>query len=292
MRVSFAVIALCMFTTTAAQEPPRASPAVLLQHAVRDLTQEAQDARGAGELTRREADFVHTFLSERGLARDHIPPRIAWNALRRPQSDAPFIDAYVRWQLTGFTAAIPAADALSNDDFESFLKALPPYLVNPGSDREIIDRINAALRLQRLSEQESEALMSLHHDLRERLRTISALNVPATRLREWVAEQVGDRGLRIHQVRIERLAALVSGGWNTERLKREIAGGLRGAVRDASFTPEQRARLAEQMRRLAGRRKPIVTRIAVSEGAAQAQFDEAAVYDFEVSEWIRIMHGK
>jgi len=295
-RIAFLCITPC--TIAAAQDAPRiANPAVLMQHAVRELGREAQQARDSGELARKEADFAAAFLRERELAADFVPAHIIWNALRRPQHDRdPFIDAYIRWQLTGFAnAAIPPEESLSIEEFESFLANLPAYLLNPRSDRQTVARLNSVLNRQNLSEKEISDLTAISEDLQTREQRVTALNIPAERFRAWIEKQAGARGMRVHQARIERLGSMVGSGWNPERLKREIAAGLEAAAKDYSFTPDQRRRVAGQMLTLAGRRTPIITRITPPQSAddvAQAQFDEAALYDFEVTEWIRIMQGK
>lgn len=287
-----AAIAICCLWPVGGQSAPQRNPAGLLQQAVRELTAEARIALQDGAITRRSPTFAAAFLRERDAAADSIPPQVAWNALRRKQNNDPFIDAYIRWQLTGFNPQPPDEDSLAQEQFERFLVDLPPYLFNPRSESQVVYRVNAALARTRLTDEQAAEISALNKDLIDRSRSTIALNAPAIALRVWIEQNVSDRGMRIHQIRLERIAAMVAGGWNPDQLKRRMTRDLEAAVKDYAFTPAQRARVAQQMTRTAGRRTPIVTRVSVEESVATAQFDEAAVYDFEVREWIRTMQGK
>lgn len=270
-----------------AQSSDRTSEIALLNRAVATLTEEAEAAREKEALPRRGSDFARDFRRLHGGA---VPGgRVVWSRMRRPLSRDPFIDAYVRWQLLGFNPELPEASALDDRAFERFLADLPALLKNPRSDRRLLAQVNRALAREELNESDARAMSDLDRDLRKRTRLVNELNRPALELRRWVERQAGATGHRIHQVRLERLAAMVVAGWNVEGLKRQIAQGFNDAKRDYSFTLEERQRVAGQARKLIGLRTKFVTRIGAADGAPQAEFDEGAVYDFEVESWVRAL---
>jgi len=287
---------LPIFLALTLAAPPAASPnvsdAVLLRRAVVELTAEAEQALTDQRLPRQEPTFAREFLQRSGRA--SVDGKLVFKRLLRPLGKDPFIDAYVRWQLLGFGPVWPDDDrTLDDEDFELFLAELPALAMNPRSDREAIARINAALAREIVNDADAEALRQLDQSLRERSAEVQNLNRPALEFRRWIEEQCGNTGHRHHQARLERLDALVAAGWPTEELKRQIARRFEEARRDRSFTPEQRARVASQAARLVGRRVPIIQSVGVGENnSPQAQFDETAVYDFEVNEWIRLLQDK
>jgi len=227
-----------------------------------------------------------------GISFDAIARR-----LLRPQHDDPFVDAYVRWQLTGFDPPLPVdgTGASSDREFSELLESLPPLVRNPRSEPALVATVNRLLARERVSESEAGAIAETNRELRAREAAMRNLSRPALQLRLWFERTLNDAGDnigRVFQTRLNRLRALVEAGWGVERLKREIERDLDGAQRDLTFTPEQRDAVAARARRLVGLRTPIVTRIAAPDGVPQADFDETAVYDFEVRAWLRALAGR
>jgi hypothetical protein len=256
------------------------------------LTAEAELAAEEGRLLRQETTFAREFLERNGRA--SLDSDLVFRRLARPPSDDPFIDAYVRWQMLGFAPAWPEdGRAFDDEAFELLLSELPALMMNPRSDRETIARINSAIAREQVSDAEAEGLRQLDQSLREQSAAVQNLNRPALEFRRWIEEQCGDTGHRHHQARLERLGALVAAGWPTEELKRQIAQQFETAQRDKTFAAEERARVAEQAAKLIGRRTPVLQSVGVGENnSPQAQFDETAVYDFVVNEWIRLLQGQ
>lgn len=285
---------LCVLPAAAClpHAPPPVSDAVFLRRAVAELIAEAEQARDEQVLPRQDLSFARELLLQEerpGVSGDAI-----FKLLVNPVHNDGWIDAYARWQLLGFEPAWPAkARDFGDEEFEEFLSDLPALLMNPRSDRETIARVNIALSRERVSDPDAAALRELDQSLRTREAEIQNLNRPALELRRWVEERCGLEGHRHHQARLERLGAMVAAGWPVEELKRQIAQRLDQSHRDPALTPPLRARLASQAATLAGRRTPVIESVGVGENnSPRAQFDEAAVYDFEVNEWIRILQGK
>lgn len=283
------LVVLLPLNSYAIQSPPKRTSAAALQYAIKLLTQEAEQAKSEEKLPRQTANFYREFKKSENV---EINSKMVWEKIRRPLSKDPFIDSYIRWQLTGFNPTMPDADDFEDSDFENFLNSLPQLLGNPRSDRNTLAKINQALGREQVSDEDAEKLNEMDKEIRNKSNQVNNLNKPGIQLRNWVDKQVGNKGHRIHQARLERLAAMVKTGWNAERHKRTIAQGFENSKRDYSLTPEMRRRIAEQAQQLVGLRTAILTRVSVNEGIATAQFDEAAVYDFEVREWVRSLAGK
>jgi hypothetical protein len=257
-----------------------------------ELTAEAEQAIAEERLARQETTFAREFLDRNAVAR--LDGALVFKRIARPASEDPFIDAYVRWQLLGFEPRLPESDREYGDkDFERTLSDFPALLMNPRSDRDAIARVNAAIARESVSDSDADALRALDRTLGERAAAVQNLNRPALELRRWLEEKSGREGPRHHQARLELLGALVRAGWPTEDLKRQIAQGFETARSDRTFSAEERARVARQAGALAGLRTPIIQSVGVGENnSPQAQFDETAVYDFEVNEWVRILQNK
>lgn len=274
-----------------AVEQPPPSDAALINKAIALLTAEAREAMKENRLPRQETTFAREFLREH--EREAIPGDLVRKRFERRINRDPFIDAYVRWQLLGFEPAWPG-DSLKDTDFDRLIEELPALLANPRCDRAFIARVNDAIRRQQVSDAEAQAIREADAALTARASEVNNLNRPALEIRRWLErgaeERGGESAVRAHLLRLERVRALVSAGWNAEGQKRDILRRFEAAKRDPTLTDEHRARLAQAARSMIGLRAPIVTRVGIgNENAVEAQFDEAAVYDFEVNEWVRAL---
>lgn len=268
-----------------AQPPP--SDAALVNKAIALLTAEARQGQKENRLPRQETTFAAEFLREHG--RESVPGDLVWKRFERRTNRDAFIDAYVRWQLLGFNPAWPG-DSIKDADLDRLIEELPALLPNPRTDRAFIARVNDAIRRQQVSDAEAQAIREADAALTRRASEINNLNRPALEIRRWLERSAGESTFRAHLMRLERVRALVSAGWNAEGPKRDILRRFEESKRHAELTDEHRARLAQAARSMIGLRAPIVTRVGIgNENAVEAQFDEAAVYDFEVNEWVRAL---
>ncbi len=281
-----------LFLCSTPPAPAEMSDAALLRAAIVELAAEGAQAMEDGRLPRQETTFAREFLER--SSRASINGDLVFDRLQHPAHKDPFVDAHIRWQLFGFEPIWPETERdFDDEEFEEMLSDLPALLPNPRSDRGAIGRINAALAREQVSDSDAEAIRALDQSLRDESARISDLNRPGLELRGLIEERVGEVGHRAHQVRLEHLAAMVEAGWPVEDLKRRIADHFEQARDDAAFTAEQRERVASQAVKLIGLRTPLILSVGIGENnSPQAQFDETAVYDFEVNEWIRILQGK
>ncbi len=261
-----------------AQSPPR-SPAAILATAIKTLLDEARLAKTEGQLPRLDADYAPR-------AGPPLPPLIVGRQLIRRADRDPFVDAYVRWQLTSFEPALPE---MTDREFERFLSELPPMLENPRANGSLLGDVNAALGAGALPESTQAAL-------RRRLDTMAAqasrartMNRPAMNLYDWVASQLPQTGARALQLQLARLDALVDAGWPSDAAKSRLEDLFNASARDRSFTADQRRLGASQAQRLAGRTRVFLTSARIDQGALVAQFNDTGVYDFDVKRWTRAL---
>jgi len=286
-----AIVLTCVFAGAASVDPPR-SPAALVNQAMRELQAEGEQTKREGALVRQEATFASEFARRDGAAVDSV---LAWAKFTRPAHRDDIIDAYVRWQWTGFEPTPPRKPAGDEDfddaAFADLLASLPAMSANPRSDREMIARVNAALSREEVSESDAAALGKLNEDLQAQAGRAADLNRPGLELRAWIERRFEDHPVRVHLLRLERIGAMVAAGWNVEDVKARFAAGIERSMRERELDADDRREIAAAATRLDGRRTPIVTRVGATERAPEAEFDEAAVYDFEVKAWVRVLDG-
>lgn len=266
-------------------DPPR-TPRAAVRIAIDQLTTEARAAKREGRLTRTEADFAESFDHETD------PHELGRQIMRRQDRD-PFIDAYIRWQLTSFEIILPE---VADRRFEKFLGELPDFAENPRADEVVlalIQRWRETLEQRegaQLTEDEAAGVNRELNTLSEAHTRASRFSDPARKLRDWMIEKLEENGgLRVHQARLELCNSLIEAGWPVSDVKRQILDGLEASHRDASLTAEHRRTLARQMAQLANARRAILQTARVINNRLEFTINETAVYDFEVNAWIRAM---
>ena len=241
------------------------------------------EAVAAGTRPAREgADFAKGFGVK--LPADRVADR-----LLRPIGREPFVDAYVRWQLTSFRPDLPRLDDRS---FERLLESLPTLPENPRANRRHIDRFT---RAQQAGTLDPEQLASAQRELaafKEEVATAWKRCGPALRLRAWLQMRLPKTGVRAILVRGERCVALVNAGWPVDDAKGELAKCCTSSASDPAFSPADRRRIGQRLARLDRLRRPLVTRALVQNDAVVVQFGETAVYDFEVRRWTKSLQSR
>ncbi len=88
---------------------------------------------------------------------------------------------------------------------------------------------------------------------------------------------------------LERCGALIEAGWEASPAKLDIEKRFRTGGRDPTLTSRQRARLAAQAERLAGRRRAYIQSARIVEEALVVDYQDTAVYNFDVRRWIKLL---
>ena len=130
-----AIVAVAIILLAAGAQSSRASkdkPAI--QRAISHLVEEANFAIREGKLHNEKSDYATRFPSE-------IPLRDLSEAIAAPVDPEPFIDAYVRWQLTSFKPSLPDLD---DRQFMALIANAPALVANPKADSAVISRFELA----------------------------------------------------------------------------------------------------------------------------------------------------
>ena len=260
---------------------PERSPAAVMAEALRVLSDEGKQSLQNRQLARPAANFAQEFGQQ-------IPtPLVNQKIIHQLNSD-PFIDAYVRWQLTSFKGVALAAD-MTERQFQKFLDEIPGLIENPRADRELIDAIIAKTKLGPLNEPQQKDINTQLNGLSERTSQASGLNQAPLRFRGWVREQLPEKGMRVVLADLELCAATVQAGWPSDECKAKLESTLKDAVRDRSFTADQRQIVLDRMRQLIGKKNLYISSATLRDGAIAVEYGDTGIYDFDVRKWARIV---
>lgn len=264
------------FAQDAPAKPLSAREAYVL--AMRELKQEASDAKESLKLPRLRADYAAQFGHE-------IDRELVASKLLRPMDRDAFVDAYMRWQMTGFLDGLPA---MEDAEFEQFLDHLPACVQNPQMSDAFVQPLMRASRETELQPSDQKVVRTMIDAMQAQRDQAGVMRRPAEELRNWIAEHVGEDGNRPVLAAFENCVALARAGWDLRRAKGAIDEQCERALRDRSFKEDQRERIAKQMEVM----KPIsvlrITNAAMSEeGVLSVSSDEEGIHDYELRKWAR-----
>lgn len=228
----------------------------------------------------KEADFAQRFRRETSIA------QIERRLVHAQDRDA-FVDAYIRWQLTSYQ---PELAELRDREFQRLLIGLPALRENPMADPRVIRTLDNLVERGPLSEEQQESVDALIGKLEDKRDTASALNRAPLGLRAWLLDQHDATGLRPLQLHIERVAAHTASGWDAAPAKSALEACCQASAdeRDAFLLPDRR-RIAVQLQRLLQQRTLYLESIRRRGDRIELDYNEAAVDDFEVNRWLRII---
>jgi len=252
-----------------------------MAEALRVLTDEGKQSLQKRQLVRPAATFAQEFAQQ-------IPPQLISQKIVHQLHSDPFIDAYIRWQLTSFKGAVLPVD-VTDRQFQKFLDELPGLIQNPRADRELIDALIAKTRLGPLSEPQQNVINTQLNDLSERTSQASAMNQAPLLFRGWVRDQLQDQRMRVILSELEQCTATVQAGWPSDECKTKFESTLKESVRDRSFTAEQRQAVLDRMRQLIGKKNLYITSATLRDGAIAVEYGDTGIYDFDVRKWARIL---
>ncbi len=276
-RLAVLILAALLPTAMVTAQPAPRSSAAALATAVKTLADEARLIKNDEHLPRHDADFAQGFEQS-------LPPELVGSRLVRRVDRDPFVDAYVRWQLTSFDPALPQ---MADQAFQRFLRDLPPMIESPRAREALIGEIYTAIRSGKLSQTEQLSLGRRLDALAKQTRQARTMNRPTVSLYDWVASQLPPTGARVLQLELARHNALVNAGWPTEAAKSQLEELFNASAGDESFDADQRRLVAEMTQRLVGRTHVYLAGARIDEGAVVAQFNDTGVYDIDVQRWTK-----
>ena len=279
-----APVVLALLSATSPQST-RPSHEAHIKRAITQLIDEARAAAKEDAFIRFSPDFAKRFDGE--IANDEL---IA--AISRPAHKEPFIDGYVRWQLTSFDPSWPALDDAT---VLKLMAATPKLLENPRAEPAAVEAFKRADGQSQLSSIEVRRLNELADDLTKRSDSIKSFNTPAEGFRDWVRSKIESADLPASELLwlIERCHATISAGWPSRSIKAQMTKAFREAGLNRDITPEQRGAVAEQARKLIGLKRTTINEITfMDNGSVNVSFSTYAVDEDDVNSWIPLLHGQ
>jgi hypothetical protein len=264
----------------AAATAPDRAPTAVLAHVIRQLTTEARKSRSDGALVRN----APTFADDLGTS---LPPTLLIERLMKRIDDDPFIDAYVRWQLTGFEIQ---EFAQTDAAFDRTLRSLPEMLASPSADASLIQSLNRSAQAGQLTPAQQEQANAALNDLAARTSAARALNFPGLEFRDWLISRCEKlRPDRSILLAMERAGSLAAAGWPIEDAKHEVDTMLERAARRREFTREQRQDVLEHAAKLVTTGRLFIVSARVSGEALAVEYSTTGIFDFDVRRWEKMV---
>lgn len=276
--------AACGFSLPASPPPsPAAPPAPTgnLAHCIRLLTDEAEKSKSDGALVRNSADFAKSFADPPPMA------SLTDKFTRRIHND-PFIDAYIRWQLTSFKPALDAA-AMTDREFERLLDSLPPCIDNPRAHSGLLESLQKASARGALSEAQQQEVNDRLNALAADASRADALNQPALQLRAWLADHFAKQPYRLLMLLLADAHAQAKAGWPIDDARNEIDKTLETVARLRDFTPQQRRDFILAADKAMVKARMFVASAGVSDNALNANYATTGIFDYDVRRWTRAL---
>jgi len=250
---------------------------------VQSLVAEAVEIQRGDRTLSEKPDVVSRTLSELDLA-------IIGQSLVERIHREPFVDAYVRWQLSSFDPPLPEMDDRA---FGMFMDRAPPLIENPRAAQETVAVFRRAEQAGPLRESDTKKLHDLTLELDLQTATVEAMNRPALEFRDWVQSKLGERGPRRCEWLLERCAATVRAGWSARAAKTEITQRFGEAAADQTLTKPEKELIAQRTRMLDGLQREFVNEINfMADGSARISFSRTAVDDKDVRKWLDRLAGR
>lgn len=210
--------------------------------------------------------------------------------LSRSAHDDPFIDAYVRWQLTSFEPQWPQLDA---EQWRDALRAGPWLLDNPSAEPRLIAMFERAAAAGALSRRDFDRLKTLDRDRRGATERIDQLNRPAEQFREWVADEVEGDWFRTVSWRLAQCSAVVEAGWSTRSVKTRITRACRAAGAAGEMARGARAQVRGWLESMAGMERRFINEVTfLASGEVNVRFSTASVRTRDAERWLDLLRGE
>lgn len=270
-------------SSSAQQTKPDEKKHEAVRKAIRELTREAQQAMRQEQLPAEEADFASRFDAE-------VPEEDVLQALAEPVHREPFIDAYVRWQLTSFE---PDLSKMSDRSFRRLLQSAPRLQSNPMADERLLRVVQEAEETDYLSGSDIRELRGMVQQAEQHTTRAEQMNKPAEAFRTWVREHLGTDNLRGLQWLIENCAANIEAGWPVQGEKTRLTKAFKEAADAEDFSRDQKRTLAQQTQRLAGMHRRFIRNVEfLANDDIQTMIGTSGVSRGDVERWIQSLAGK
>ncbi len=221
-----------------------------------------------------------------------VPPinddtrRLLTRRLRAPVDRSPFVDAYVRWQLTGFELELPVETGLR--PFSRWIEHLPALEANPRSEANV-QRELLAVRGVTLTEPDQLRFRAALDELARRSSASRARNRPALALRRWIAGKLADHGEAALLIRLEACQALIRSGWDPQEIIEQIDACCARTAEVAPLEPASHNAVMTVATRLTSISTVVVQSAQLEGEIARVDVGLVTVRDFDVARWRRLL---
>lgn len=262
-----------------APQAPSASSPVILKRIIAILADEGVEALRTGQLQRTHANIASENHGE------VIMTQVA-KAIIEPQHRDPFVDGYIRWQLTSYDPPLPK---MADAQWQRMIENLPMIPINPRADADLIKLLNQGIQAGELSEDDQKKILDRITLMSEIESNRRALMTPAVELRAWIMEKHKDSLYQQMVLSVEKCAALVRAGWPTGDAGAKTAELFAQAARDREITDQEKLKAARVAESVIGLSRVYVASVRINNNRLEADFENTAIYDFDVRKWIRSM---
>ena len=272
--VSSTVISDVASATTGHAQPPGKHQHI--REARRLLIEEALEAQKNELLPTLSPDFAKRFEHQ-------IPQADLTQAMLVRTHHDPFVDAYVRWQLTSFDPPLPR---LSDREFAIFMDAIPALIPNPRADPEVIGALELIEDRLVLSARRFQQVRDDVAQLDRRTNLAERFNEPAISFSKWVQDKLGPTGPRPRQWLLARCAATIQADWSTRSIKTSITHNFTASIDDQSLTTDHRRLIVQQAQRLVGSKHRFVKDVTfLANRTVRVTFSSSGVDRDDVKRW-------
>jgi len=255
---------------------PPAKKGAVIKSALKQLEAEAREVMKAPLFSLESPDFASR--SDQAIEQPDL-----FDASTRPQHRDPFIDAYIRWQLTSFDFELLDLD---DRDFEKLMQQAPAMVANPRADEELVARFAQAEK-QPTSPTDSKHLREVAKELDRRTEVAATFNRPAEQWREWLESEFAGNTARQLHLKMERAAATIRAGWPSREAKAALTKAFKAAAMDSTLTDLDRHAIAAHARTLTGMKRRSINEITfAADGSVSVTFTSAAIDKDDVNKWL------
>jgi hypothetical protein len=273
-------LALCAARSAAGQGA--VTPTDALKAAVSELAAEAEAIVVRKEVPKGEPDYAGR------CAHDVSPDEIAMALLHRTHRE-PFVDAYIRWQLTSFDPKLPELDERA---FAKFMDQAPEMVENPRADAALLDLFERAEKAGKLQPRELDRLRATYAELEKRTKLAELMNRPAEEFRAFIDKKLGETGVKPRLWLLEECVATIQAGWPTRSVKTRISKSFLAAANEVDMPREHLRLLAAQTEKLKAMSRRYVNEITIlADGKVHVSFSTASVTEADVDKWINRLAG-
>jgi hypothetical protein len=277
-RRTVAGLVLGLAACSAGAPPPVTVAPSPIRTVIEQLVEEARGPQSTLSPPGGEPDFAR-----RPDAPPPPPPADVAQAIAGRTHPDPFIDAYVRWQLTSYRA--PLGD-LDDEQFAMLAGNMPPLLDNPRAGQRYVRFMRHMLEQGPLDDQERELVELRLADVGAQSLLVAGFYPIADRLWRWVDDQLAPTPARRLTWRLAHAAAAIRAGWPAAPLIGRVDQTVAAVAAGPGLTEPERAAFSERLRAARMLERTLILDAAMgADGAVSGRIALTRIGDEDASRW-------